>query len=151
MTKRASCWLSVRCPQCMMCSPWSVTVTLAEVLAYQFSSGRDFQRYSSCSVFSTAVDATMWQYNSRKWAFPTFQNVMVSGTIKLSSGKIQVVHTEYPYFTSVLPLAFGTSAELIKPASGMTYGSLLGSSGQESGKMPHSTKLGLPDFLKDDF
>lgn len=91
----------------------------------------------------------MWQYNSRKWAFPTFQNV-VSGTIKLSSGKIQVEHTEYPYFTSVLPLAFGTSAELIKPASGMTYGSLLGSSEQESGKMPHEQNWDCR-FLKDDF
>lgn len=63
---------------------------------------------------------------------------MVSETIKLSSGKIQVVHTGYPYyFTSVLPLAFGTSAELIKQASGMTYGSLLGSS--EQGKWQNAT------------
>lgn len=50
--------------------------------------------------------------------------------LKLSQGKNPV----YPHYTSVLPLTFDRSAELIQQASGETY--------EKSAKMPLNKKLG---------
>ena len=135
-----------------MCSPWSVTFTLAEVLAYQFSSGRDFQRYSSCSVFSTAVGATMWQHTVENRLSLLFKMLWFQRLLNCPQAKSRW------YIQGILITSHLFCHQLLVHQQNSLNMQVVwhmdpcwAAQNRESGKMPHNMKLGLPDFLKDDF
>ena len=147
----ASCQLSVQFPQFLMCSPWSVTFTLAEVLAYQFSSGRDLQRYSSRSVSlllwvppcgSITVGIRLSLLCKMLW----FQRLLNCPQAK-SRWYIPGILTS-PLFCHWLLVHQQNSLNKQVVWHMDPYWA---AQSRKSGKTPHKTKLGLPDFLKDDF